>query len=138
MGSESPVLPESTIQRVAEALAGQPVTLAYYLHPLPRGVVSAAQGGLALLFAAGTTPTQRYELAQRLRFQLMGVLPAGQTEMLALNDARLAVAGAALTGGLLVFNRDEAERMRYEMVVLSQMLDFEATARRFLGAGATA
>jgi hypothetical protein len=130
------MLPETTIQRLTPLLAGQPVDLAYYLRPLPRGVLTAAQGGLALLFAPTTNPAQRYDLSQRLRFQLIGVLPAGHTEVIVLNDARLAIAAAALAKGMLVYNRDEAHRLRYETMILSEMLDFTATIRRYLGAGA--
>jgi hypothetical protein len=131
------VLPDATVQRLVAILDGQPVELAYYLHPLPKGLLSASQGGLALLFASGTASTQRYDLSQRLRFGLMGVLPPGHTEVIALNDARPAVVMAALASGALVFNRDESARLRYETMVFSEMLDFEASARRFLGAGGT-
>jgi hypothetical protein len=135
--SEAPVLPDATVQRLVAILDGQPVDLAYYLHPLPKGLLTASQGGLAILFAHATTSTQRYDLAQRLRFGLMGLLPPGHTEVIALNDARPAIVMAALSSGALVFNRDEAARLRYETMVFSEMLDFEASARRFLGAGGT-
>lgn len=130
------MLADATIQRLTPILANQPVDLAYYLRPLPRGVLSAAQGGLALLFDLTTTPPQRYDLAQRLRFQLIGVLPAGHTEVIVLNEARLAVAAAVLAKGSLVYTRDEAHRLRYETMILSEMLDFTATIQRYLGAGA--
>jgi len=128
---------EASLQRLATVLDGATVDCAYYLHPLPRGLVTAARGGLAVLFGATTNPSQRYDLSQRIRFQLMGVLPAGHTEVIALNDARLALAGAALASGVLVYDRDPAHRLRYETTILSEMLDFTMTAERFLGAAAS-
>jgi hypothetical protein len=103
---------------------------------LPKGVVSAARGGLALLFAPTTTPNERYDQSQRLRFQLMGIMPAGQSETIMLNDSRLGVVAAVVSQGTVVYSRDEGQRQRYETLVLSQELDFTATMTRLFGGGA--
>jgi hypothetical protein len=127
------MLPDTTRQRLAALLAPTRVDLAYHVHPLPKGVVSAARGGLALLFAATTTPNERYDQSQRLRFQLMGLLPPGHAETILLNDSRLGIAAAVVAQGTVVYSRDEGQRLRYEMLVLSQELDFAATMARLLG-----
>jgi hypothetical protein len=126
------MLPDITVERLAPLLVSTDIHLAYYVHPWPRGVLSTAQGGLALLFPTTTTPSIRYEQAQRLRFQLIGLLPPGHSETIALNDSRLPVAAAVIEHGTLIYSADEAERLRYEMMVLSQILDFQVAARRFL------
>lgn len=127
------MLPEATMQRLRPLLEGAGVRVAYFIAPLPRGVLSAAQGGLAILLPATLLAAQRYEAGQRLRFQLMGVLPPGRGEVIVLNDSRPSLAAAVVERGTLVFSSDEAERRRFEMVVLSRVLEFTSTLRRFLG-----
>lgn len=127
------MLPEATQQRIGPVLAEAGVDVAYYLSPLPPGLVTVSRGGLALLFGSATAPSERYDRCQRLRFSLMGVLPVGHTEMIALNDARLSVASAAVSAGWIVLSRDEPERLRYETMILSAQLDFDSTVTRFLG-----
>ena len=131
------MLPDTALQRLAALLSPTRVDLAYHIHPLPKGVVSAARGGLALLFAPATTPNERYDQAQRLRFQLMGLLPPGHAETIMLNDSRLGVAAAVVAQGTVVFSRDEGQRLRYEMLILSQELDFAATMTRLRGGNAS-
>jgi hypothetical protein len=127
------MLPDASVQRLAPLLAASQVSLAYYVHPLPRGILSASRGGLALHFASTTTSSQRYEQLQRVRFQLMGVMPTGHTETISLNDSHLSISMAAVEKGMLVYCADEAERLRFETMLLTQILDFRAAARRFLG-----
>jgi hypothetical protein len=127
------VVSEATIARLAPLLGEQGMRLAYHLQPLPRGLLTAAQGGLAVLYPAASSSAQRYDQAQRLRFQLMGLLPPGQGEIVVLNDCRLAVAAAAVERGQLVYSADEAERRRYELLVLGQMIDVRTTLNRFFG-----
>lgn len=124
------MLPATTVQRLAPLLENHGVELAYYLYPLPRGVLSAAQGGLAVRLSA-PTPSQRYDTAQRLRFQLMMVMPPGQSEVLVLNDSRLDLALTTVGRGALVYARDAGEQARYEMLVLSQSLDLKEMLQRF-------
>jgi hypothetical protein len=128
------MLPEATLQRITPVLVESGVDVAYYVTPLPAGLVTAARGGLALLFSPTTTPAERYDRCQRLRFSLMGILPAGHTEMIALNDARVNLAAAMISTGTLVLTRGEPERLRFETMVLSAQLDFEATLARFVDA----
>jgi hypothetical protein len=127
------MLPDTSIQRLEALLTDSAINLAYYVHPLPRGVISAAQGGLAVLFGAGLASHHRYDEGQRLRFRLMGLVPPGHGEVITLNDARLSVATAVIERGQLVFSRNEAERVRYELLILNQGLDFAATVRRVWG-----
>lgn len=127
------MLPEATMQRLSPLLEGAGVRVAYFIAPLPRGVLSAAQGGLAILLPATLPATQRYEAGQRLRFQLMGVLPPGRGEVIVLNDSRPSLVAAVIERGTLVFSGDEAERRRFEVGVLSKGLEFTSTLRRFLG-----
>lgn len=131
------MLPDATLHRLASLLSPLPIDLAYHVSPLPKGILSAARGGLALLFAASTTATERYDQSQRLRFQLMGVLPPGHGETILLNDGRLGLAAAVIAQGTLVFSRDEHQRLRYETMILSQELDFAATMARVLGDAAS-
>ena len=127
------MLPDTALQRLASLLSPIRVDLAYHVHPLPKGVVSASRGGLALLFAATTTPNERYDQSQRLRFQLMGLMPPGHTETILLNDSRLGIAAAVVAQGAVVYSRDEGQRQRYETLILSQELDFTATMKRLFG-----
>ena len=131
------MLPESTIERVRPLLTASQAVFAYYVHPLPRGILSIAQGGLAVLFPPTMTATTQADQAQRLRMNLFGLLPPGHTEVISLNQCRLSVVAAVIEGGALVFSADESERARYELTMLSRILDFEQAARRFLGEGAT-
>jgi hypothetical protein len=64
----------------------------------------------------------------------MGLQPAGHPEMIALNDARVNLAAAMISTGTLVLTRGEPERLRFETMVLSAQLDFEATLARFVDA----
>ena len=131
------MLPESTIERVRPLLTTSQVVFAYYIHPLPRGFLSIAQGGLAVFFPASVTATTQVDRAQRLRMNLFGLMPPGHTEVVSLNQCRLAMAAAVIECGTLVFSDDESERARYEVTVLSRVLDFQQAARRFLGEGAS-
>ncbi len=127
------MLPEPAAQRLATLLTDTEVNLAYYVHPLPHGVISAAQGALAVLFGPGLAAHHRYDEGQRLRFRLMGLVPPGHGEVILLNDARLSVAAAVIERGQLVFSRNEADRVRHEVLILNQSLDFAATVRRVWG-----
>ena len=128
------MLSEAIQQRIMPILTDNDVDVAYYVTPLPSGVVTAARGGLALLFAPKIAPADRYDRCQRLRFSLMGVLPSGHTEMIALNDARVSLASALVSTGAMIRSINEPERLRFETSVLSAQLDFDATMQRILGA----
>jgi hypothetical protein len=127
------MLPEATLQRLIPLLQAMEVSVAYAIAPLPRGVLSASQGGLAVLLPGALAATQRYEQGQRLRFKLIGLLPPGRGEVVVLNDCRSSVAAEVVERGMTIYAANERERLRYEMMVLSRGLEFASTARRFLG-----
>jgi hypothetical protein len=128
------MLAETTIERLQPLLTNSQALLAYYVAPLPPGTPSA-QGGLAVLFAAGAA--SQPDQPRRLRLSLAELLPAGQTELIVLDDSRLSVAADVIERGALVYSADEHQRVRYEMLVLSRMLDFEQAAQRFFTDGAS-
>lgn len=125
------MLPDTTIAKLQPIVEGAGVELVYYVNPLPKGLLTVAQGGLAVLFPATMARTQRYDSAQRLRFQLMGIMPIGHNETFSLNDSRLSLAALAVRQAVLVYCRDAQERLRYELTVSSRLLDFRMRQQQF-------
>jgi hypothetical protein len=126
------MLSEAILLRLAPLLQGAGATAAYFVAPLPPGVNSGAQGGLGVLLPARMTTTGHLRSADHLRRQVREVLPPDHGEVIILNDSRPSVAAAVVERGAAVYSGDEAERLRYEMMILSRMLEFTSTVRRFL------
>ncbi len=126
------MLSEAILLRLAPLLQGAGATAAYFVAPLPPGVNSGARGGLGVLLPARTTATGYLRSAEHLRLQVRQVLPPDHGEVIILNDSRPSVAAAVVEHGAAVYSGDEAERLRYEMMILSRMLEFTSTMRRFL------
>jgi len=126
------LLPETMVRCIGKVLEQHPpIALAYLYGSTARGrTTTFSDVDIALmLFENSITPLER------LRFELMieDVLAAdcqlSNADVHVINDAPLVVQGQVLTDGQLLFSRDEAFRIDFEVYTRLQYFDFLSFAK---------
>jgi predicted nucleotidyltransferase len=85
---------------------------------------------VGLLFADGTSPTRRLELAAALAEEAERLIRA-RVDVTILNDAAPVLRDRVIRDGRLLFARDDRRRAAFEAKSLTEYLDFQPVLERY-------
>ncbi len=122
-------------QRLPDVLAPYPVDAAYVYGSVARGTATPLSDvDIALLLAAPLAAYERLKLELTIQgeIEMPGDLPP--VDVRAINDAPLMVQGRIVQQGKLVYERDHAHRVHFEVMTRKLYFDFAPVARRLQNA----
>ena len=113
-------------------LAGWPVSIAYLYGSTASGRTTPFSNvDIALYLSEPVPPRQRLQLELGVEIELEDALALSNADVRVINDAPLAVRGTVVQEGVLLYSRDEEQRVDFESLTLKLYLDFEPTAEMF-------
>lgn len=122
-------------QTVPSVLARYPVEAAYVYGSVARGTVTPFSDiDIALLLSEPLPPYERLtcELAIQADIEAAGGLTG--LDVRAINEAPLLVQGRIIQQGILLYERDRARRVAFEVQTRKRYFDFAPVARRLAAA----
>jgi predicted nucleotidyltransferase len=106
-------------------LRGQPVALAYLYGSSVTGQTTPfSDVDIALVTNAGLSPLERLKLILRLQTDLADVCDMRNADVRIIDDAPLIFRGRVVCEGILVFARDESERVAFETSTRMRYFDY--------------
>jgi len=119
------------IERLRQCLPGileqHPVLLAYVYGSVANGAstrLSDVDIALVLDPACDLDPYDRFMLELEIESEIEQICGIRNADVRSMNDAPLRVQGHVLTKGLLLFSKDEAFRVSYEVQIRKRYFDF--------------
>jgi len=114
-----------------KALSGHRVSLAYLFGSMASGRETPLSDiDIAVLTEQDFSPHERLRLELKLEIEL-AELCDGEFDVRIINDAPLAVRGTVVQTGLLLYVRNDADRVEFETNVRSRYFDFLPFLRRY-------
>jgi predicted nucleotidyltransferase len=111
--------------------ARQPVKLAYLYGSAVTGQVNPfSDVDIALVVEEGLTPLQRLRLALRTQVDLADQCDVTNGDVRIINDAPLVFRGRVVCDGILVYARDEDERVAFETATRLRYFDYLPVHKR--------
>jgi predicted nucleotidyltransferase len=116
-------------------LDGEPVGLAYlYGSSATDQTTPLSDVDLALVVDEGLSPLQRLKLALRIQVDLADHCDIRNADVRVVNDAPLVFRGRVACEGILVFARDEQERIAFETTTRLRYFDYQPIHRELQNA----
>jgi len=107
------------------AFEQQPVSLAYLYGSMATGQLNPfSDVDLALVIEGGLPPLERLKLILRTQVDLADCCDVAKADVRILNDAPLVFQGRVLCDGILVYVRDEQERIAFETGTRLRYFDY--------------
>jgi len=116
----------SKFQRVLpQMLDQQPVGLAYLYGSTTTGQTTPfSDVDIALVVDEGLSPYERLKLTLRLQLDLADRCDISNVDVRIINDAPLVFQGRVVCDGILVYSREEQERIEFEVGTRLQYFDY--------------
>jgi predicted nucleotidyltransferase len=112
-------------------LARYPIAAAYVYGSVARGTATTLSDvDIALLLTDSVLPYDRLKLELSIQGDIETACGSLSVDARAINDAPLMVQGAVVQQGRLIYERDRARRVRFEVMTRKLYFDFEPVARR--------
>jgi len=116
-------------------LSGQPVALAYLYGSSATGQTHLfSDADLALVVDQGLSSLERLKLILRLQVDLADDCDIRNADVRIINDAPLIFRGKVVCDGILVFARDESERVAFETTTRMRYFDYLPVHRQMQNA----
>ena len=117
---------------LSSILDGQPVLLAYLYGSVAVGQTTPfSDVDIALVLSEPLSPRERLDLELGVEIALEDMLGLPNADVRVINDAPLQVRGTVVQEGILLYCRDEEQRVDFESYTLKLYLDFEPVAEMF-------
>lgn len=118
-------------QALASLLQHQPVSLAYLYGSAVTGQATPfSDVDIGLVIDETLTPRDRLKLILRLQVDLSDCCDIPNADVRILNDAPLVFRGRVVSGGVLLYARDEGERIEFETNTRVEYFDYLPIHRR--------
>lgn len=109
----------------------QPVSLAYLYGSATTGRMHPFSDiDIALLVDEGLSPLERLKLTLRIQLDVADQCDLSNADVRIINDAPLIFQGRVVCGGLLIYARDEQERLKFETATRLRYFDYQPVHRR--------
>lgn len=116
---------------IPSILAQYPVDAAYAYGSVARGTMMPfSDVDIALLLTAPLPPYERLELELTIQGNIEVASGLSPVDVRAINQAPLLVRGQIVQGGILLYERDRARRVAFEVATRKRYFDFAPVARR--------
>jgi predicted nucleotidyltransferase len=126
----------SLLEQRLPALLGQyPVDAAYVYGSIARGTATPLSDiDIALLLTHAVSPYDRLKLELTIQGDIATMSDLISIDVRSINDAPLMVQGRIVQEGKLIYERDHARRVNFEVMTRKRYFDFAPTARRLQNA----
>jgi predicted nucleotidyltransferase len=112
-------------------LARYPVDVAYVYGSVARGTVTPfSDVDVALLLTTPLPPYERLQLELTIQGEIEAASGLSPVDVRAINQAPLMVRGRIVQEGVLLYERDRARRVAFEVATRKRYFDFAPAARR--------
>ena len=112
-------------------LEHQPVSLAYLFGSVTTGRMNPfSDVDIALLVDKGLSPLEMLKLLLRIQLELADQCDISNADVRIINDAPLVFRGRVVCDGLLVYSRDEQERIEFEVATRLRYFDYQPVHKR--------
>ena len=129
--SDSDALIDTLRQHVPQIVQDLPVQLAYLHGSAARGeATSSSDVDIALVCDEETSPGQRLRLMLDVSAELFRQAGIVDADVRAINDAPLVFRGRVACEGILLYARDEAQRIEFETRTRDEYFDYLPFHRR--------
>jgi len=129
--SDSDALIDILRQHVSQIVQDLPVQLAYLHGSAARGeATSSSDVDIALVCDEETSPGQRLRLMLDVSAELFRQAGIADADVRAINDAPLVFRGRVACEGILLYARDEAQRIEFETRTRDEYFDYLPFHRR--------
>jgi predicted nucleotidyltransferase len=120
------------LKEVLPAILGEyPVEVAYVYGSVARGTVTPfSDVDIALVLVAPLSSYDQLKLELTLQGAIDGALGLLPVDVRVINGAPLTVRGRIIRDGILLYERDRAHRVTFEVETRKRYFDFAPTARR--------
>jgi predicted nucleotidyltransferase len=120
------------LERCLPALLAQyPVDAAYVYGSVARGTATPLSDvDIALLLTDPISSYERLKLELTIQGDIATTCGLSSVDVRAINDAPLMVQGRVVQQGRLLYERDRARRVRFEVMTRKRYFDFAPVARR--------
>jgi len=116
---------------IPSVLAGYPVDAAYVYGSVARGTVTPfSDVDIALVLSKPLPPYDRLMLEFAIQAAIEDVSGLRPVDVRAINEAPLLVRGKVVQQGILLYQRDKARRVAFEVQTRKRYFDFAPVARR--------
>lgn len=116
---------------VPSIMARHPVDVAYAFGSVVRGTVTPfSDVDIALLLTTPLPPYDQLQLELTLQGEIEDTSGLSPVDVRAINRAPLLVRGRIVQQGIVLYERDRARRMAFEVATRKQYFDFAPVARR--------
>lgn len=115
-----------------DILRGYPVLFAYLYGSYAAGIVHPFSDLDIAVFIEGLPKKDHLELELSLSLEIDTIMRGGvASEVRVINNLPLIVTGKIITEGLLIYSKNEADRVDFETSVRSAYFDFLPVIRKF-------
>ncbi|HHS96685.1 MAG TPA: nucleotidyltransferase domain-containing protein [Chloroflexi bacterium] len=122
---------EALRRHIPEIVEDLPVRLVYLHGSVARGEATPLSDvDLALVCDEGLSPRERLEVILRVSAELARRAGIAEADVRVVNDAPLVLRGRVVCEGVLLYARDEADRIAYETRTRDEYFDFLPFHRR--------
>jgi len=112
-------------------LESQPVSLAYLYGSVTTGRTTPfSDVDVALLVSEDLSPLERLKLTLRIQLDLADEANISNADVRIINDAPLVFRGRVVSEGVLVYARDEGERVEFETATRTRYFDYLPVHKR--------
>lgn len=112
-------------------LARYPVDVAYVYGSVALGVVTPfSDVDIALLLNASLSPYERLKMELIIQGDIEAACGFSPVDVRAINEAPLTVRGRIVQQGVLLYERDRARRIAFEVATRKRYFDFASAAHR--------
>jgi len=133
--SDNDALIDTLRQHVPQILQDLPVRLAYLYGSAARGEATPSSDvDIALVCDEETSPGQRLRLMLDVSAELFRQVGIVDADVRAINDAPLVFRGRVACEGILLYARDEAQRIEFETRTRDEYFDYLPFHRRLQNA----
>jgi predicted nucleotidyltransferase len=109
----------------------EPVSLAYLYGSVTTGRMHPfSDVDIALLVDEGLSPLDRLKLTLRIQLDVADQCDLSNADVRIINDAPLIFQGRVVCDGLLIYARDEQERIEFETATRLRYFDYQPVHRR--------
>jgi predicted nucleotidyltransferase len=108
-----------------------PVDVAYLHGSVARGQpLPTSDIDIALVLSEIPSPYERLQLELEIQAELEDVCGLSNLDVRTINDAPIMAQGPIVQQGILLYNRDKAQRVAFEVLIRSKYFDFQPVAKR--------